>query len=199
MNVKSVSRFMSGTALIAGLAMLSGCNNIGTANKLKEQAVKYLNEKEVLKANKMASKQTIDNMFDSKRVAYWDSLLIEAKALQAYYEGQHSVRDSIDNIPYVKPDYKPNLDTLISSGTSYNLIKGIKDELSYYVSGQEMAQYIQEEPKINRLKYFGRMDNSPFTVHYWGLIAAKGRENEAFEKGAADERARINKTRTIEE
>ncbi len=196
MNVKAVSLMMKSSMLAAGLTMAAGCTNIGSANKMKQEAAKYLNENELQKAEEISKIQPNGMQYDARKVAYWDSILIEAKAQEAYYDGIQHVKDSIHGFQSEMPNYKSNLDTIqnVSNG---DLVQGIKRELAFYVSGKEMSEYNREEPRRTQIQGLVETDDNPYVVHYWSMIAANGKAKEAYKQGIADETSRINDVRNI--
>jgi len=86
--------------MLAGVC--TSCVDTKYENNAKAKAVKYLNGDELLKAERFARQQYNSDQYDGKEIVYWDSLLIEAKAKQAYIEGQKLIRDNVNGTHYKK-------------------------------------------------------------------------------------------------
>ena len=183
MNIKKISYVG-----IVGLSMLAGaitsCNETKYENNAKAKAIKYLNGDELLKAERFARQQYNSDQYDGEEIAYWDSLLIEAKAKQAYLEGQQLIRDSVNGIHYKKVKYKAPLDTVMTS----NIIEGSKNEYAKYVSAEEFLKARNNVPHESGVNFANNLVGS---THYWNLITLAGRQNEAYQKGMADARTEL--------
>ena len=184
MNIKKVSFGLISASIMAGA--FSACSEPKYENKAKEQAVKYLNGDELLKAERFASRQLNYDKYNGEAISYWDSLLIEAKAKEAYAKGQKVIQDSTNGIFFRKEKFKAPLDTIFSPE---NLIENSRNEYSTYVKAEK---FIKSRDKAPKDYIFGFFNNLVGSAHYWNLITMAGKQNESYQKGMADERNRIN-------
>ena len=188
MNVKQISYGILGGLMLAGVC--TSCVDETMRDKAKAKAVKYLDGNQLLRAERGTLSQHADDRISGEEVAYWDSLLIEAKAKEAYVKGQQMVRDSAEGKFFRKAKYQAKLDTIIPSG----LIDNIKKEYSNYTNAEDFIKMRENAPSEKH-----GMDNElPYQIHYWDLITMAGKQREAYEKGAADERAKINQPKETE-
>ena len=185
MNIKKVSYGMIGLSMLAGT--VASCSDTKYENKAKAQAVKYLSGDELLKAERFANQQYNSDNISGKAVTYWDSLLTEAKAKQAYLEGQQLIRDSIKGIHHRKTKFNASLDTIITN----DIIDSPREEYAKYVSAEEFINARNNAPDDYDVK-LGYNDLVGST-HYWNLITLAGKQNEAYQKGMADARKEISK------
>ena len=109
MNIRKVSFGLLATTLMAGA--LSGCNEEKYENRAKEQAVKYLRGDELLKAERFAAQQHNYDTYNGDAISYWDSLLILAKAKEAYAKGIQVIKDSTDGKFFRKEKFYENLNS----------------------------------------------------------------------------------------
>ena len=189
MNVKQISYGLLGSLMTLGVC--TGCVDEQYSEKAKAQAVKYLKGDELLKAERFANQQYNSDNISGKAVTYWDSLLTEAKAKQAYLEGQQLIRDSIKGIHHRKTKFNAPLDTIITN----DIIDSPREEYAKYVSAEEFINARNNAPDDYDVK-LGYNDFAGST-HYWNLITMAGRQQEAFNKGMADERAKLNEAKVI--
>lgn len=187
MNVKQISYGLLGSLMTLGVC--TGCVDEQYSEKAKAKAVKYLDGNQLLKAERMIHSQRADDSTPAAEVEYWDSLLIEAKAKEAYIKGQQMVRDSADGKFFRKTKYQANLDTIISN----NLIDNLQKEYSNYTNAENFIELRENSPKGKH----GMQNELPYQTHYWNLITMAGRQQEAFNKGMADERAKLNEAKGI--
>ena len=183
MNIKQVSYGLIGSVLMSG-ALLS-CDEKKHADKAKAQAVNYLRGDELLKAERFASQQRNYAGYNGEAVLYWDSLLMDAKAKEAYVKGQQIIRDSVSGKFFRKEKFKAPLDTVI---TEREVIANSKNEYAQYISGADFVKARENAPE-DRLVGFS--NDLAGTIHYWNLITISGKQNEAYKKGMADERLKI--------
>ena len=183
MNIRKLSYGMIGLSMLTGVC--SSCINEKYENKAKSQAVKYLNGDELLKAERFARQQYNSDQYNGEAIAYWDSLLVEAKSKQAYLEGQQLIKDSVNGIHHRKAKYKAQLDTVMPS----NIIENSRKEYAKYVSAEEFINARNNAPK-DRGRKFGYNERAAST-HYWNLITLAGRQNEAYKKGMSDARKEL--------
>ena len=184
MNIKNVSFGLIGVAMMVGT--LSGCNETKYVNNAKNKAVKYLNGDELLKAERFASQQPNYDKFSGEAVAYWDSLLIEAKAKEAYLKGMQVIKDSADGRFFRKEKFKAQLDTICSDDFLDDLI----NEYAKYTSAEEFIKVRENSP----YRYVsGAYNNKAASTHYWNLITSSGKQETAYNKGMADARRELTK------
>lgn len=183
MNIKKVSYGMIGLSILAGT--VASCSETKYEDKAKSQAVKYLNGDELLKAERFANRQYNSDNISGKAVTYWDSLITEAKAKQAYLEGQQLIRDSIKGIHHRKTKFNAPLDTIITN----DIIDSPREEYAKYVSAEKFINARNNAPDDYDVK-LGYNDFAGST-HYWNLITLAGKQNEAYQKGMADTRKEL--------
>ena len=185
MNIKKVSYGMIGLSMLAGT--IASCYDTKYEDKAKAQAVKYLSGDELLKAERFARQQYNSDQYNGEAIAYWDSLLVEAKAKQAYLEGQQLIRDSVNGIHHRKAKYKAPLDTIMTN----DIIGNPRKEYAKYVSAEEFLKSRNNAPNDYDVKL--GYNNLVGSTHYWNLITLAGRQNDAYQKGMADARKEISK------
>lgn len=185
MNIQKVSYGMIGLSMLAGT--VASCSDTKYENKAKAQAVKYLSGDELLKAERFARQQYNSDQYNGEAIAYWDSLLVEAKAKQAYLEGQQLIRDSVNGIHHRKAKYKAPLDTIMTN----DIIGNPRKEYAKYVSAEEFLKSRNNAPNDYDVKL--GYNNLVGSTHYWNLITLAGRQNDAYQKGMADARKEISK------
>ena len=183
MNIRRLSFGLIASALLAGTV---GCVNENYKNNAKQQAVQYLDGYQLLKAERCEQMQHTTDQYAAVEVNYWDSLLLEAKSKAAYIRGQNLIKDSLQGIHHRKEKFTPKLDTVIQS----NLLTKVQEEIAQYVSAQDLIRYRENAPVANRI-----VNTLPEKTHYWNLITLSGKQNEAYQKGMADERAKISKSK----
>ena len=168
--------------MIAGAC--ASCTDYSYRDNAKEKAAKYLNADNLLRAERHETLQHGSDLISSAEINYWDSLLIEAKSKEAYEKGRQLIIDSLAKNYYPKEQFKPNLDTLISS----DMMAKVKNEFAKYVSAEDFIKYKNNAPvKSNRF-----VDELPYKTHYWNLITLSGRQKEAYNKGLSDARLENN-------
>lgn len=178
---------MLGLTLTTGITTLTGCAEKRYTNKAKNEAVKYLNGYELLRAERAVRNQNGTDWRETPNVVYWDSLLTEAKIKRAYAEGQQLIRDSADGKFFRKPKFELDLDTMI---TDTNLAENIKKEFACMVSAEEFIRHRNNQP--NSHSPFSILEN-PNEIKYWNYITERNRLKEAFENGMKAERKLVNK------
>ena len=183
MNIRKVSYGLIGLSMFAGT--IASCTDSKYEDKAKAQAVKYLKGDELLKAERFANQQYNSDNISGKAVTYWDSLLTEAKAKQAYLEGQQLICDSIKGIHHRKTKFKAPLDTIMTN----DIIENPKKEYAKYVSAEEFLESRNNAPDDYDVKL--GYNNLVGSTHYWNLITLAGRQNEAYQKGMADARKEL--------
>ncbi len=182
MNIKKVSYGIVGLSMLAGT--IASCSDTKYEDKAKAQAVKYLKGDELLKAERFARQQYNPDQYNGNAIVYWDSLLIETKAKQAYIEGQQLIRDSVNGIHYRKTKYKAPLDTVMTS----DIIESPKSEYAKYVSAEKFLESRNNAPQGTGVNFANNLVGS---THYWNLITLAGKQNEAYQKGMADARKEL--------
>ena len=182
MNIRQVSYGIIGSLLMAGAC--TACVNEEYKNKAKSQAVEYLNGYDLLRAERMSEQQHHNDQVAGAKVAYWDSLLIEAKSKEAYARGQQMIKDSAEHKFFRKDKYKFNLDTIIDRDWIYK----IEEEYSKYADAKTFMKLRKKEPTTG----YVAINAFPYQIHYWNLITLAGKQREAYNKGAADERAKLS-------
>lgn len=182
MNIKKVSYGLMGAAMMAGV--LSSCTNTYYVDKAKAQAVKYLSGDQLLKAERYANKQMNYDTEDGESIAYWDSLLIEAKTKEAYAKGQQLVRDRANKVFNREEKYKLPLDTIFP----HTVVENSKNEYAKYSNAEDFIKARDNAPK-------GANVNNDYaaSTHYWNLITMAAKQQEAYEKGIADEKNKLAK------
>ena len=185
MNIRKISYSLIGGLMLAGAC--AGCSETKYQDNAKAQAVKYLSGDELLKAERFARQQYNSDQYNGEAIAYWDSLLVEAKAKQAYLEGQQLIRDSVNGIHHRKAKYKAPLDTIMTN----DIIGNPRKEYAKYVSAEEFLKSRNNAPNDYDVKL--GYNNLVGSTHYWNLITLAGRQNDAYQKGMADARKEISK------
>lgn len=185
MNINKVSYGLLGVALTAGV--LTGCSETKYSDKAKEGATKYLNGDELLRAERYAHKQMNYDKYDGEAVVYWDSLLIEAKAKEAYQKGYQLVKDSLNGVHHRKEKFKAPLDTIVYRE---DFVDDIKAEYAKYVSARDFIKDRNNAPDTYHLAFKNDLAGS---THYWNLITMSGRQKEAYNQGMADARKELIK------
>ena len=182
MNIRKVSYSIIGGLMLAGA--LSSCNNDTYVKKAKSQAVQYLTGDELLKAERFAREQHADDVISGKAVEYWDSLLIEAKAHEAYYKGKEAIIDSLNRKFNRKEKFKAQLDTIVE----YDLCNNLKKEYAKYSNAVDFIKARDNAPSDNKLTLENEL---PYQIHYWNLITMTEKRKEAYHKGMADARKEL--------
>lgn len=180
MNIRRISY-----GLVAAATMLAGGTscNYSYRDKAKADAMKYLSGTELIQAEHYASQQPSYEKESSERIAYWNSILANDKAQEAYALGRQMVKDSVEGKNFERPDYTLKLDTII---TQEKLVNDIKNKVAEYHTAEEFKEYRENEP--NNFHFM----QLPNQTHYWNLIANQGLCKEEFEKGAADMRKELS-------
>lgn len=178
MNIKHVSIGMIGAALMGGV--LSGCSEHKYENEAKSKAVKYLRGDELLKAEKFARQQNNYDKYSGEAIAYWDSLLIEAKTKEAYTKGLQVIQDSIYGKPYTKMKLKPQFDTIVAAE---NVIDSSRKEYAELTSAEDFIKAKNNAPNDCTTGFYNNLVGS---THYWNLITLTEKQNEAYQQGMAD-------------
>ena len=181
MGIRQVSYSLIGGLLLTGACV--GCVNEEYKNKAKSQAVEYLNGYDLLKAERIVEQQKHSDQISGEEIAYWDALLMEAKAKEAYIKGQQMVRDSADGKFFRKNKYHVPLDTVIDG----KLVESIEKEYSQYTNAKNFIKARENAPTKNN-----RNNEFPYQTHYWNLITIAGKQQEAYNKGAAYERSKLS-------
>ena len=186
MNIKQVSYGLIGAAMMTGV--FSSCYNTEYEEKAKAQAIKYLNGDQLLKAERYACQQANPDCEDGKAIAYWDSLLTEAKVKEAYAKGQMFVRDSVNRIYHRREKYNPTLDTIFTS--SMKISENSRNEYAKYSNAEDFIKARDNAPDDYRMGFY---NDKVGKTHYWNLITIAGKQKEAYKKGLADARKELNK------
>ena len=184
MNIKRVSYSLIGGLLLT--APITSCSDDSYEKKAKASAVEYLNGDNLLRAERYARQQQEDDTYNAEAVMYWDSLLTEAKVKEAYVKGQQLIKDSINKNYSRKNKYKMPLDTIINNDWLGNL----KKEYAKYVNAKDFIKARDNAPDDYQYKLVNQLAAK---THYWNLITAAGKQNEAYQQGIVDERAKIKK------
>lgn len=185
MNVSKISYGLVSVALMAGA--LTSCSETKYEDKAKSEAVKYLRGDELLKAERFANQQTNSDKYSGEAIAYWDSLLIEAKSKEAYIKGQKLIQDSLNGIHYRKNKYRVPLDTIIKNE---DIINDTREEYAKYITAEDFIRIRNNAPKDY---VSGAYNNMAVSTRYWNLITLAGKQNEAYQKGMADARQELIK------
>ncbi len=184
MDVRKVSYGFVGAALMA--ASLTGCTEPKFENKAKEVAIKYLRGDELLKAERFANQQQNYDKYNGEAIAYWDSLLIEAKSKEAYLKGMQVIKDSAEGKFFRKEKFKAPLDTICSE----DFIEETSKEYAKYTSAEE---FIKAREKAPDNYVSGAFNNKAASTHYWNLITTTGKQKYAYNKGMVDARNELIK------
>ena len=182
MNVKQISYGVIGSLILS--YGLTSCSDNRYRNKAKQDAIEYLSGADLIKAEKYAKEQYPDDIMPSNAVAYWDSLLIEAKAKEAYLKGVQMVKDSAAGKPFRKEEFTQKLDTVVPLGFLNETI----ESYSKYTTAKEFIDKRNNSPAKEGLE-----NEFPYETHYWNLITMTAKQQEAFNKGAADARKELLK------
>ena len=182
MNVSKVSYSLIGLAMTVGV--VSSCVEPKYEEKAKTQAIKYLKGDELLKAERFSMQQHNFDKQSGEAVAYWDSLVIDAKVKEAYLKGMQVIKDSANGKFFRKEKYKAPLDTICSD----DLINDVKKEFAKYSTAEEFVYARDNAPKDY---VTGVYNNLAASTHYWNLIVMAGKQNEAYKQGMADSRKEL--------
>ena len=166
------------------------CSNEEYKNRAKAQAAEYLNGYDLLRAERYARMQNFSDEISGASIAYWDSLLLEAKYKEAYTKGQQMIRDSAEGKFFRKNKYKADLETIVNT----NVLENVKEEYSKYVDARTFLKQRENAPTKNN-----RANEFPYQTHYWNLITIAGKQQEAYNKGANDARKELNKSNSIDQ
>ena len=188
MNIKNVSLGLVASTLISGI--FSSCYDNKYEEKAKSKAIKYLNGSQLIKAEIIASQQPNNDSHSGEAIAYWDNLLIEAKAKEAYVLGQELVRDRAKKVLYREKKFVMPLDTILPN----DIIVNSRNEYAKYTSAKDFISARDNAPS-DYSNVFSANQKAAST-HYWNLITLAGRQQEAYKKGIDDENERINKSKT---
>jgi hypothetical protein len=134
-----------------------------------------------LRAERFAQEQHESDQYSAQAVAYWDSLIIEAKSKEAYIKGLQVIKDSADGNFFRKDKYRQHLDTIID----YNLCTNLKAEYARYSTAKEFIKARDNAPADTKSHIY---NESPYQTHYWNLITSIGKQKEAYQKGMNDAR-----------
>ena len=186
MKISKLSFSVIGAVMLAG--GFSNCTETKYENKAKSQAIKYLNGDQLLKAERFARQQTNFDTESGEAIAYWDSLLTEAKVKEAYVKGQMFVQDSVNKIYHRKEKFYPTLDTILTSNSI--LSENSRNEYAKYSKAEDFIKARDNAPDDYRLKFY---NDKVGATHYWNLITIAGKQKEAYNKGLADARKELNK------
>lgn len=184
MNVSKVSCRLIGLAMAAGV--VSGCVEPRFEEKAKAQAIKYLKGDELLKAERFSRQQQNYDKYSGEAIEYWDSLLIEAKAKEAYQKGYQLVKDSLNGVHHRKEKFKAPLDTIFTS----DVIVDSKIEYAKYTDAENFVKLRDNAPDNYVM---GAFNNLGASTHYWNLITMAGKQKDAYNKGMNDARKELNK------
>ena len=184
MNIRKVSSIgLIGTAMMTGV--LSSCVESKYEDKAKAQAVKYLTGDELLKAERFAHKQTNYDSYNGDAIVYWDSLVTDAKVKEAYVKGQQLVRDRANNVFNREEKFKASIDTILPT----NVIEESMNEYSKYSTAKDFISARNNAPEAYKVQFY---NDKVAATHYWNLITLAGKQKEAYQKGIADEKAKIS-------
>lgn len=184
MKLIPIRQIRNTVLLTAGLLGCASCGHIDFTQKAKERVIPYMSGAELLEAEKYAELQPDYNSGPTTAsVNYWDSLILERTVNDAYMSGRQMVKDSIAGNPYVRSYDKIKFDTTFPYGATYKL----DEQFANYVSADEFVKCRNAEPKHNNF-YNGDIGQYN-VVHYWNVLYQQFKGHEAFEQGAADERA----------
>lgn len=176
MNISKVSYSLIGTAMMVGL--FSSCTEDKFENKAKAEAVKYLNGDQLLKAERFANQQTNYDTYNGEAIAYWDSLLIEAKTKEAYIKGKQLILDRANKIFRREDRYSMSLDTILPT----DVIEKSRNEYAKYSNAEDFIKARNNAPD----DYHYGANNKVTSTHYWNLITMTGKQKEAYQKGIDD-------------
>ncbi len=177
MNIRKVSFGIVTSTLMAGA--LSGCTETKYEDNAKAQAVKYLNGDQLLKAERFAREQRNYENESGEAIAYWDSLLIEAKVKEAYTKGQQLIRDRANKIFKREEQFKLPLDTIFQS----KVIESSKNEYAKLTNAEEFIKARNNAPDD---AIWGYIHDNASSAHFWNLITMTAKQKEAYQKGIAD-------------
>ena len=180
MNIKRISYGLIGTFLTAGA--LTACTDSKYEDNAKAEAIKYLDGDQLLKAERFASMQPNYDRYSGSDMAYWDSLLIEAKSKEAYLKGQQRIRDSINKVYYRPEKFKAQLDTLLPD----NIIDNAIEEYAKYTNAEEFIKARNNAPKDMHI-----LNENVASTHFWNLITMAYKQNKAYQKGMSDARKEL--------
>lgn len=186
MKIKQISAGVLGACMVVGVG---SCEHKATLSKPREELKKYITLEELKKADETMWQLSDGYNAYSPRIAYWDSILVEAKAQKAYVDGVQMVKDSVSGKKYNKPDFELPFDKKVYGSGTF-LRHSIMRELSKTIPTSELNELEKKEPPLS--SDFVN-DNSPSKVHYFYQLLSVAKQKEAFEKGANAERIKIQK------
>ena len=184
MNIRKVSFGLIGVTMIAG--SIASCTNSKYVDKAKEDAVKYLNGDELLKAERFAAQQTNYDKYNGEAISYWDSLLINLKIKEAYNRGQQLIKDSLNNIHYRKEKFNVPFDTIFPE----NVTENSRNEYAKYTNAQDFINARNCAPDDYKMQF---NNDKVGSIHYWNFITMIRKQKEAYNRGMADARIELKK------
>lgn len=184
MRVLPIRQIRNTALLTAGLLSCVACEKIDFSQKAKEKVIPYMNGTELVAAEKYAKLQpNYSDALWSVRVNYWDSLILEKSVNKAYTDGRQMVKDSLAGKPYTNNYENVKLDTIIHTGDVYKL----DEQFAQYANANELMDCRNAEPEVST--FYNGGNGRFYTAHYWNVLYQQYKQREAFEQGAADERA----------
>ena len=181
------------TSLFAtSMALLTSCGTAECEKLAKLDALPYLSAKELMVAENTAeSLEKGVESFMSRQLVYWDSILVEHKIKDAYYEGKKYAVDVYNGKSVEKTEYpvsldKPKFDLKLSQD---EIIEGLKDEIAEFKSAKDFYELREKEP--DPFWDIGDLDSYK-AVKFWRDIRTAFRQSDAFEKGVKEANDSIN-------
>ena len=149
MNISAVRNGLAG-AVVALTAISCECKN--EENIARSRVVPYLNGTELYTADSVAQSDRLQSLVagsQKQKMLYWDSIVADGKAKEAFMRGMQMVNDSADGKPYKKEKFvlpladKPStdceeiLESLKKEASKMNDAKTEKKK-QYYKEGMRM-------------------------------------------------------------
>lgn len=187
MNISAIRNSLLGTTI--ALAAIS-CNSKKEENIARDRIIPYVSGTELFLADSVLNARANESFSSTKKqsILYWDSIIAEGKAKEAYFRGMKMVEDSAAGKPYSKENFSLPIDTVVKASGD-DIIKSLKKEVASMVDGKTYNEQLKNQP-----------DDTPkfdFTnIHYYGILLRTAKEREAYNRGADIARLELkNKTK----
>ena len=189
MNISAVRNGLAG-AVVALTAISCECKN--EENIARSRVVPYLNGTELYTADSVAQSDRLQSLVagsQKQKMLYWDSIVAEGKAKEAFMRGMQMVNDSAEGKPYKKEKFELPL-AAVPSTDGREILDSLKKEASKMNDAKTYNELLRKEPaeKSVPLEY-------SYYVHYYGKLLQTAREREAYNRGADIAHQELGKTK----
>ena len=185
MNVNAVKTGFLGSVFAIAAVSCDSPQERGR-QEIRNKALPYLSGKEVYLTDSISKGYSGSyGSANSPRIVYWDSIIADGKAKEAYSKGFQMIRDSAAGKEVIRPEYTMPINQRISRNAN-KIVENLKQEAASMRNGEEFNKLLEKEPNLDFVSLI-----SPRYVHYYGLLIRTGKEREAFNKGAEDARKEL--------